>query len=465
MRSHLSPLDGVFLELEEADDAAHMQTGWALIADPPANGERPSVERLRDQVRERIEETSLLRRRLSMPRVGQLSLPVWLPDPDFDVGQLIRRASLPEPGGEEELLDWLSDHFSHRLDRTRPLWETTVLEGLEGGRWALVCKVHQCLVDGISGASLVAALLDAEPEPEDGVVTLAALVSWFREEAKRGALMRSRGVVGEAVSGGVDAAVHPPKVPEILSQSREMAEALAREEMAPAPHTSLNDSIGSSRRLGGVGVPLENVKRVKRELGGTVNDVVLAMIAGGLRRLFEHRGEEVDHVRALVPVSLRQASETLARGKGVCSLFVDLPVSEADPLVRYRSIVAATEEMKSDEDVAPVAGAAVELAGLAPSLVQSVVARLAFTPGLFNVTVTSLPVSPIPLYALGSQLRRVVPTIPISSGYAVGVVAVSADGIVYFGLNADRDSVPDLAVMQRGIEDSLSELQSVSATI
>lgn len=463
MRSHLSPLDGVLLELEEADDAAHMQTGWALISDPLANGERPSVERLREQVRERIEETSLLRRRLSMPRVGRLSLPVWLPDPDFDVGQLIRRASLPDPGGEEELLEWLGDHFSHRLDRTRPLWETTLLEGLEGGRWALVCKIHQCLIDGISGATLVAALLDAEPEPEDGVVTLAALVTWFREEAKRGTLMRLRGVVGEAVSGGVDATVHPHKVPEILAQSREMAEKLTSQE-PPVPHTSLNDSIGSSRQLAAVEVPLEEVKRVKRELGGTVRDVVLAMTAGGLRRLFEHRGEEVDQVRALVPVSLRQASETLASGQGVSSLFVDLPVAEPDPMARYRRIVAATEEMKSD-DLAPVAGTAAELAGLAPSLIQSVVARLAFTPGLFNVTVTGVYVSPIPLYALGGRLHRAIPTIPISSGYAVGVVAMTADGKVYFGLNADRDSVPDLAVMQRGIEDSLTELQSVSATI
>ncbi|HMI80189.1 MAG TPA: wax ester/triacylglycerol synthase domain-containing protein, partial [Solirubrobacterales bacterium] len=236
MRSHLSPLDGVFLELEEADDAAHMHVGWALVFDPPPGGERPSLEKLREQVRERLGETSMLRRRLSMPRVGHLALPVWLPDPDFDVGQLIRRASLPRPGGEEELMDWLGDYFSHRLDRTRPLWETTLLEGLEGGRWALVSKLHHCLIDGISGANLVGALLDAEPEPtpEETQKKLAALVSWFGEEATRGVLMRLRGVVGEAASGGVDAGVHPQKVTEILSQSRAMAEKLVRDELAPA---------------------------------------------------------------------------------------------------------------------------------------------------------------------------------------------------------------------------------------
>ncbi len=465
MRSHLSPLDGVLLELEEDDDAAHMHYGWALVFDPPPGGGRPSLERLREQVRERLGETSMLRRRLSMPRVGRLGLPVWLPDPDFDVGQLIRRASLPEPGGEEELMDWLGDYFSHRLDRSRPLWETTLLEGLEGGRWALVGKIHHCLVDGISGANLVAATIDAEPEPtpEETQRKLAALVSWFGEESARGVLMRLRGVVGEGVSGGVDAAVHPQKVTEILSQSRALAEKLARDELTEAPTTSLNEPIGASRRLAAVDVPLAGAEQVTRELGGTVNDVVLALVAGGLRRLFERRAEEVDRVRIMVPVGLRQASEALALGNRVCSLFVDLPLSEPDPQRRYRKIVAATEELRSGE----VAGAdtAPRLAGLAPPLVQTVVARLAFTPRLFNVAITALAVSPFPLYSLGAQVRRVVPLAPIFSAHALAVTAVSYNGDIHFGLNADRDSVPDLAEMQRGIEDSLSELQSVSATI
>jgi diacylglycerol O-acyltransferase / wax synthase len=465
MRSHLSPLDATLLEIEEADDFVHMQVGWAIVLDPPPNGGRPSLEQVRKQVRERIDETSLLRRRLSMPGVGQLSLPVWLPDPAFDVGQLVRPASLPEPGGEAELMAWLGDYFSQRLDRDRPLWETTLLEGLEGGRWALVCKVHHCLVDGISGMTLVAALLDTEPEPdpEETAKKLAAMVTWFSEEAKRGALMGLRGVVGEA-AGGIDAAVHPHKVMGILAQSRAMAETLAHDELAAPPHTSLNEPIGAGRRLAAVEVPLAEMKRVKQELGGTVEDVTLALTAAGLRRLFEHRGETVEQVRVLLPVSLHQASEALVRGDSVCSLFADLPVSEPDPLLRYRKVVAATEELKSDDDAVGTAGG-IDLADLAPSLLQSVVARLAFTPGLFNVTLTNLSISPIPLYSLTAPVQGVVPMVPISTGYALAVTVVIYNDGVYFGLNADRDSMPDLEVMQHGIEDALAELQTVSPAI
>jgi len=464
VRSHLSPLDAVLLELEQEDEAAHMHIGWVGVFDPLPNGEPPSVEDLREQVRERIAENSMLRRRLSIPAVGLLSLPVWLPDPDFDVGRMIRHASLPRPGGEEELTKWVGDYFSQRLDRVGPLWETTLLDGLEGGRWAYVSKLHHCLVDGISGANLVAALLDteADPTPEETQKRLSALVNWFTEESTRGVLMRMRGVVGEAVSGGVDAAVHPPKVREILSRSRTMTETLIQDELTPAPPTSLNAPIGSSRRLAGVDVPLADVERVTEELGGTLNDVVLAVVAGGLRRLFEQRGEEVDLVRIMAPVGLRQASEALVRGSEVSSLFVSLPVSEPDPVVRYRKILARTEEVKAGPSVGG-ADSAVPLAGLEPPLVQTVVARLAYTPHLLNATVTPLAISPFTLYSFGAPLRRVIPLLPIFSAHALSVTVVNYDDRVFFGLHADRDAVPDLEVMRVGIEAALHELASVAA--
>lgn len=463
MRSYLSPLDAAFLEIEQADDAAHMHLGWATVFDPPPSGERPSPERLREQTRERIGASSILRRRLSSPQVGTRSLPVWLPDPDFDIGALIRCATLPGPGGEAELMDWLGDYFSHRLDRSRPLWETTLLEGLEGNRWALVFKVHHCLIDGISGANLAAALLDTEPEPtpEETEKKLAALVSWFEEESERGALMRLRGVVGEAIRGGVDAAVHPQEVLSVVSQSRAMAETIVRDELTSAASTSLNRPIGGGRRVAAVDVPIEDVKRVSRELGGTVNDVILAATAGGLGRLFKQREEDIDRIRAMVPVDLRRAGESLADGNKVSSLFVDLVVSEPDPLLRYRKISAAMSELKSG-DAASGADAAVNLAGLSPPLVQSVVARLAFTPRLFNVTVTNIPTVPTTLYALGAQLRRIIPLVPIFSGHAVGVAATSYGGTVSFGLNADRDAIPDLELMRCGIEETVGDLARVA---
>ncbi len=459
----LSPLDAAFLELEESDEAAHMHIGWALVFDPPPEGERPSLERLRGQVRERLEALPRFRRRLSSPRVGRLSLPSWEPAPDLDPGELIRRAVLPEPGGEAELMDWLGDFFSHRLDRTRPLWETTLLEGLEGGRWALVTKVHHCLIDGMSGVEVASILLDAEAEPAPGEATAEAMAKLEGEEHDLGRVARLRGVVGGAVRGGVAVARHPRGLTSALSQSWAMAETLVRDELHAAPHTSLNESIGATRRFAAVDVPLEDLKRVKRELGGTVNDVALAATAGGLRRLFEARGEDVEHVRAMVPVSLRAASESLALGNKVSSLFVDLAVAEPDPLLRYRKIAAASRELKSGNAVAGT-DTVIKLTGLAPPLVQSIVARLMFTPRLFNLTITNVPASPITLYALGAPLRRVVPLVPIFTGHALGVAIVSYDGDVTFGLNADRDAVPDLDAFRSGIEESLAELRQAAAS-
>jgi diacylglycerol O-acyltransferase / wax synthase len=458
MGHRLTPLDASFLELEEADESAHMHIGWAMLFDPLPGGGEPSLKVLREQTLERLGPLPRFLRRLSSPRVGRFSLPTWEPDPDFDIATHMRHASLPAPGGEAELLEWLGDFYSHRLDRAHPLWETTLLDGLSEGRWALVTKVHHCLVDGISGASVTTALLDAEPDPAPDSKGLAAALAQPDEDerAERGTVSKLVGVAG----AGVDAARHPRRT---LSRSRALAEMIIREELIGAPHTSLNESIGGTRRLAAVNVSLEDLKQVKRELGGTVNDVVLAATAGGLHRFFEHRGEgaNVDHIRAMVPVSLREAGDALALGNRVSSLFVELPIAEADPLLRYRKTVEAAKELKNSDQAANTE-TLIGLAGAAPPLIQSVVARLAFTPRLFNLTITNVPGPPMTLYSLGAPLRRVVPLVPIFSGHAVGVAVVSYDGQVSFGLNADRATVPDLDVLRDGIEGALAELRRLA---
>ena len=464
MGDRLTALDASFLELEQVDESAHMHIGWAMIFDPLPEGGAPSLEALRNQTAERLGALPRFLRRLSSPRVGSFSLPSWEPDPDFDIATHMRHASLPAPGGEAELLEWLGDFYSHRLDRARPLWETTFLEGLADGRWALATKVHHCLVDGISGASVTSALLDAEPDPAPGSKGLAAALAQpgSGEEAERSALSKLFGTL----SGSVDAALHPRRLASALSRSRSMAELVIREELIGAPHTSLNEPIGGTRRLAAVAVPLADLKQVKRELGGTVNDVVLAATAGGLRRFFEHRGEdsEVESVRAMVPVSVRQAGEALALGNRVSSLFVELPVAEPDPLLRYRKTVAAAKKLKSGNQTAGTE-TLIKVAGAAPPLIHSVVARLAFTPRLFNLTITNVPGPQATLYSLGAPLRRIVPLVPIFSGHAVGVAAVSYDGEVTFGLNADRATVPDLDVLKDGIEEALAELRRLAGVI
>lgn len=458
MRSYLSPLDATFLEIEEGDDAAQVQIGWASIFDPLPQGGGPCLETLREQARSRLEDASILRRRLSAPRVAQLLLPIWLPDPDFDIGQMVRRAVLPEPGGEEQLTDWLGDHFSRRLDRSRPLWEVTLLEGLEGGRWALVFKLHHCLVDGFSGANLAAALVDAEPHPGEGATTLAEIVAALGEDAERAALARLRGALGV---GGIDAEIKPYDVAALLWRSQVIASRLARQQLDPPPPTSLNGPTGTNRQLAALDVPLEALERMAREMGGTANDVVMTAIAGGLRRLFEERGEDVEQVRAILPLNMRQASESLVLGDEVASLFVELEVAEPDPFRRYRKISAAASE--TWERTASVASVQVERTDLSQALVQGVVARLAFTPQLFNLAIANIPSFPFTLYSLGAPLRRVIPAIPLFSGHALGVSAVGYDGRMYFGLIADRDTVPDLHLVRTGIEETLHDLSRVAA--
>lgn len=462
MGNRLTPLDASFLELEQADESAHMHIGWAMVFDPPPAGDRPSLEALQDQTVERLEQLPHFLCRLSSPRVGGLSLPTWEPDPDFDIATHMRHASLPAPGGEAELLEWLGDFYSHRLDRAHPLWETTLLDGLAGGRWVLATKVHHCLVDGVSGASVTSTLLDSEPSPAHGSKGLAAALAPPGEEAgERGTISKLFGVVGD----GADAMLHPRRLASAVSRSRALAEMVVREEVIGAPHTSLNEPIGGTRRLAAVDLPLDDLKRVKGALGGTVNDVVLAATAGGLRRLFAHRdkGSSVESIRAMVPVSVRQASEALALGNRVSSLFVELPVAERDPLLHYRKTVAATEALKSGGQAAGTE-TLIELAGAAPPLIHSVVARLAFTPRLFNITITNVPGPQTTLYSMGAPLRRIIPLVPIFSGHAVGVAAVSYDGLLTFGLNADRATVPDLDVLRNGIEEALADLRRLAGS-
>jgi diacylglycerol O-acyltransferase len=254
-------------------------------------------------------------------------------------------------------------------------------------------------------------------------------------------------------------ALHPRKLGGMLSRSRGVAELLVRDELRGAPKSSLNVEIGATRRLAQVAVPLDDLKRIKRELGGTVNDVVLAASAGGLRRLLADREEEPDPrgLRAMVPVSLRQATETMQLGNRVSSLFVELPVAEPDALERYRKTIDAAEALKRGTQAAG-ADALVDLAGLAPPVLHAAVARLAYTPRLFNVTITNVPGPQTTLYGLGAPLQQIFPLVPIFAYHALGIAVASYDGEVVFGLAADRAGVPDLGVLASGIERSLNEL-------
>jgi diacylglycerol O-acyltransferase / wax synthase len=484
----LNALDATFLELEEADQSAHMHIGAVMLFEPPPGERAPTVERVRADLDARLDRLPRFRQRLSEPRTGGLRWPRWLADERFDITRHVHAAALPAPAGEAELREWAGEYFSQRLDRARPLWEIVVLE-LADGRWAMVSKTHHCMVDGVGSVDIGHILLDPEPQPRgrgrpevaDGPSPRGEAVAAQAAPSKArrlgglalGAGWRAVGVAGvgiRALRGAtgfaldtVGVATHPRRGREALRRSRAMAEVLIRDELIAAPPTSLNKRIGAARALAVIEVPLDQLKVIKRALGGTVNDVVLAVTAGGLRRLFEHRGEEPPRVgvRAMVPVNIRSAAERLALGNRIASLFVHLPVAEPDPLRRFELQLDEAERLKAGTQ-AMGSREIIDLAAHAPPVLHTFLARSLFATRLFNITITNIPGPQVPLYAFGSRMRAVWPLVPLAAEHALGVAVFSYDGHLFFCLNAARDSVPDLDVVAEGIADSIAELAELA---
>lgn len=469
MSEQLSPLDATFLELEESDETAHMHMGGLLVFEPAADRGAPSLAELREQLEERLPALPRYRERLSDTHTGGLHWPAWEADPGFDIEVHVRHAALPAPGGDEELLEWVSDYWSHRLDRGRPLWEVVLLEGLADGRWALCTKTHHCMIDGVGSVDASHLLLDTAPEgarsaapspPPEAEPHEHGGPGFWPLELVRGGVRAGTGVA----KAGIGVALHPRRLVEALERSAALAELIVRDELVAAPESSLNRPIGTRRRFDSVDVSLDTLKEVKNALGGTVNDVVLAVTSGALRRLLISRGEEPPSqgLRAMVPVNLRSAGNDLAQGNRITSLFTRLPVAQPDPLTRYQMATGEAESLKAGSQ-ALGGETLIDLAGHAPPVLHAFVARSLFATRLFNVTVTNVPGPQIPLYAFGARLVRIAPLVPLAADHALGVAVLSYDGRVSFGINADFDAVPDLDVFREGIESELTELCELAA--
>lgn len=459
MSEHMSPLDATFLELEEADESAHMHIGALLMFEPPSGEGPPDIEAARRHLRERLGALPRYRQRLSQPHTGGLSWPAWEHEPNFDIATHVHRAALPAPGGERELMEWVGEYWSHRLDRHVPLWDATLLEGLEDGRWALVTKTHHCMVDGVGSIDVGHLLLDTTPTPSGPPPQAPQLPEPHDQGLLRGWLPSA---LAGAARAGAGMALHPNRLREMLGRARAMAELIVRDEVIAAPRTSLNVPIGTNRDFDVVRVPLAELKQIKNALGGTVNDVVLAAAAGGLRRLMLSRGEEPAHgMRAMVPVNVRTAGEHMALGNRISSLFVNLPVDAAAPNSRYAHVLDHAERLKSGT-AAVGSSTLVELTGHAPPIVHTLLAQSLFASRLFNVTVTNVPGPQTTLYALGSRLVEVDGLVPLAAEHCVGIAVLSYDGQVTFGLIADRATVPDLDALRHGIEASLDELRALA---
>ena len=264
MSEQLSALDATFLELEEADDAAHMHIGAILIFDHGPHGP-PSTEALCTQIEERLHLLPRFRDRLSERRTGGLRWPTWEPDPEFDVAAHVRRAALPAPGGERELLDWAGDYWSHRLERGRPLWELVVVEGLADGRWALATKTHHAMVDGVGSVDTSHLMLDTSPEGSEPRGDSAPIeedhghgsAGFWPVDLVRSGLEAGLGVARK----GVDVTLHPHRLLEALERARALTEVVVRDEVLPAPASSLNTAIGARRRYEALEVSLEEIEQ------------------------------------------------------------------------------------------------------------------------------------------------------------------------------------------------------------
>jgi diacylglycerol O-acyltransferase / wax synthase len=465
MSDTLTALDATFLELEQKDESALMGIGGVSVFDPVPRGGAPTIDEMCANLGARLSHLPRYSKRLSSTRTGGFAWPRWTDDDRFRVEDHVTHVALPAPGGHRELCDWAADFYSHRLDRTRPLWEMALIEGLAERRWAIANKTHHCLVDGVGSVDVAYLLLDAEPNPPerpfvplpppDGSSLLRSLVPSPPQPVTDAAHAGAR-----AAGAGVHAVLHPR---DALARSRSLADLIVRDEVIGAPHTSLNLPIGSTRRFAVVSRPLEELKAIRTRLGGSVNDVVLAACTTGLRLLLFERGETPPRrgLRAMVPMNIRQTSERLALGNRISSLFVDLPVAEGVALLRHRQIVAATERLKGS-GAATGAETMIDLAALAPPVVHATLARSLYATRLFNVTITNVPGPQIPLYAFGAQLREVHPVVPLAAEHSVGIAIFSYNGLVTFGVIADSESTPDIDVLTSGIEEGIDELLALA---
>lgn len=460
MAQRLSPLDVSFLYMEEPTTAMHVG-GVAIFQIPPSGLDYDKVVSL---ISERISLVPRYRQKIKWVP-ARLGNPVWIDDTDFDITYHVRRAALPKPGTDDQLKDFVARIQSRRLDRSRPLWELYVVEGLSDNRAAVVTKIHHAMVDGISAVDIGAIILDVSPEPrqtppdswhpasEPNALTLLSdvVTEVLRRpgtaiDSARGGLSDVRstvGRIGRALSG-------------VLSVTRTAVRA--------APASPLNATIGEQRRYGMLATSLDDYKLIRKSHGGTINDVVLATVAGGIREWLLTRGEAVTSattVRVMVPVSVRSEGEDGALGNRVSSYFVDLPVGEPSPVMRLHQVSYEMAAHK-ESNAAVGADALVGMTGFAPPTLHAMGARVAssLTRRMFNTVVTNVPGPQVPLYAAGAELLAIYPVVPIAKGQAVSIGVTSYNGGVFFGLNADRDSMPDVDVLTQCIGDSLAALVS-----
>ena len=457
----MSPLDAAFLQAEDEEPGVSLAiASIAVFEGPPPStedfgtalaGRLPLIPRYRQKARE-------------VP--FDVGPPVWVDDPAFDLGYHLRRTALASPGGDRELADLMGRVMSARLDRDHPLWEYWLVEGLAQDRWALISKVHHCMVDGVSGTDLYRVVLDETPEPRRPVAD-----DW-RPRAEPSALRLAAGAALDvtrlplASARALAGAVRSPAT--LVRRARGAARGLGALATAllPATPSSLSGPPSAERRFAFARGSMADVASVRSALGGTFNDVALAAVTAGFRRLLLDRGElPAEHaVRTLIPVSVRAPGTEGVRDNQVSLLIAELPVHLADPEERLVAVRQQVARRKAEHE-AEAGAAVVEIARYEPFAVVAATVRLAaHLPQRSIVTVTTnVPGPREPLYALGRRLVEIVPYVPIASTLRIGVAIFSYCGQLTVGITGDYDGAPDVWALARGVEQGLGELVSAAS--
>ena len=455
----LTAVDASFLTNEKS--TSHMHVGAILIFEGPP----PLYDDLLEHIRGRLNLVPRFRQRLVTPPL-EAGRPLWADDSNFNLRYHLRHTALPSPGGEEQLKRLSARVFSQQLDRSKPLWEMWLVQGLERDRFAILTKTHHAMVDGISGVDIGTVLFDLEPVPQPAVVK----DDWAPrpEPTTKQLVMRAASDVANAplkLAGRAARAVREPEstarmLADALEGVGEVAGALAD----PAPDVPLNQPIGPHRRFVWARSELATFKRIKDALGGTVNDVVLAVVTGALREWLHGRGVRTEglELRALVPVSIRSEDERGDLGNRIAAMRGPLPVYVEDPVRRLRVVSEQMEGLKRSKQ-ALGAEMIARFNDFAPPTLLAQASRVNFSTRLFNLIVTNVPGPQIPLYVLGRELEEVFPVAFLPQNHGLAVAIMSYNGRICFGLLADYDSMEDIEVIAAGISDSLAELEEAAA--
>jgi diacylglycerol O-acyltransferase / wax synthase len=454
----LGSVDVSFLTNESA--SSHMHVGAIMIFEGPP----PSYDDLVEHVQGRLTLVPRFRQKLAYPP-AQAGRPFWIDDPTFNVEYHVRHSALPSPGSEDQLRRMAARVFSQQLDRSKPLWELWLVQGLTRKRFAVITKTHHALVDGISGVDIATVLFDLKPVPEP----VEADDDWVPNPEPSSSGLLAKGVEDifkaplRAARRVEDAIVHPEAA---ARQARHALEGVGEIGWAfanPAPKVPLNVEIGSHRRYAWVRSDLASFKKVKDALGGTVNDVVLAVVAGALRGWLVQRGVKLEglELRAQVPVSIRAQDEHGQLGNRLAVMRAPLPVYIADPVRRLHTVSEAMQGLKQSKQAL---GAEVisRFNDFAPPTLLAQAARINFSTRLFNLVVTNVPGPQVPLYILGRELEDCFPVGFLPPHQALFVAIMSYNGGVNFGLLADYDAIDDLDLLAEEIERAIAELTEVA---